>query len=367
VLESLRVAHVNTETGWRGGEQQLAWLAQGLNGRGHSCLVICNRKGQLARRAPELGLEVRPVPVRGEIGFRSVKETAAALREFEPHIVHLHDAHAVLVGALAAKLAGSPAVVVSRRVDFRINSRWKYTWAIDRIIAISAAVRAVLIDCGVPPQRICVVHSAIDLARLEELPAREPARQKLGLAAGELAVGMIAALTDHKGHRFLLEGWPRVIEREPRARLLLAGDGELADELKGLVARLGIGGSVRFLGFWEDVPGLLAALDLFALSSHLEGLCTSLMDAMAAGLPVAATRAGGIPEVVAEGRTGMLVPERNPDALAEAILGLLADPERRRHMGEAGRERVRSEFGLQSMVEGTLAAYAGVLRKKGLL
>jgi glycosyltransferase involved in cell wall biosynthesis len=366
VAADLRVAHLGTETGWRGGEQQQTWLAEGLQRRGHSCLMICNTKGEMKRRAPESGLEVRGISVRGEVGITSVTGTAAALREFEPQVLHLHDAHAVLIGSLAAKLARTPAVVVSRRVDFRINSRWKYTWAVDRIIAISEAVRAVLVDCRIPPERISVVHSGIDVSRFDRPPPREDARRELGLPEDRLAVGMVAALTDHKGHRFLLDAWPQVVAAEPRAQLLLAGAGELEKDLKSQVERLGVGDSVRFLGFHADVLGLLAALDLFVLSSHLEGLCTSLMDAMAAGLPVVATSAGGIPEVVEDGRTGVLVPPREPGPLAEAILAVLADPPRREELGRAGRESVRERFNCDRMVEGTLEIYDQVLNGKEL-
>ena len=359
--ESLRVAHLGTQSGWRGGEQQQAWLASGLQSRGHECLVICNTRGEMARRAPKLGLKTVPIPVRGEIGVRSVTRTARALREFEPHIVHLHDAHAVLIGSLASKLARSPALVASRRVDFRIRSRWKYTWAVNRIVAISDAVRSVLIDCGLPAEMISVVHSGVDLSRFEGMPDRESARAALELDPQDLAVGMVAALTDHKGHRFLLEAWPQVIASHPRARLLLAGDGELGDELRAQASALGIDSSVRFLGYVGDVTRLLAALDLFTMSSHLEGLCTSLMDAMAAGLPVVATSAGGIPEVVEGNRTGVLVAPRDAGALAGAVCALLSDSARRMELGRAGRERALAKFGYDRMVEGTLEIYRQVL------
>jgi len=366
MAESLRIAHLGTQSGWRGGEQQQAWLAAGLQERGHSCLMICNSRGEMLDRAPELGLEACGVRVRGEVGVTSVAGTAAALRRFRPDVIHLHDAHAVLIGSLAAKLARTPAVIASRRVDFRINSRWKYTWAIDRIIAISSAIRSVLVDCGIPEERISVVHSGIDLARFSEMPSREEARSRLDLGDDRPVLGSVAALTDHKGHRFLLEAWSRVLADHPRAVLLLAGTGELEKQLRQQAAGLPAPGSVRFLGFQADVPGLLAALDLFVLSSHLEGLCTSLMDAMAAGLPVVATAAGGIPEVVEDGSTGVLVPPRDPAALAGAILDLLADPGRRERLGGAGRESVR-RFDRTRTVEGTLAVYSEVLAGKGRL
>ena len=176
---------------------------------------------------------------------------------------------------------------------------------------------------------------------------------------------MVAALTDHKGHRFLLEGWPEVVRERPDARLLLAGSGELEEDLRELADRLEVADTVRFLGFHRDVPGLLAALDLFVMSSHLEGLCTSLMDAMAAGVPVVATTAGGIPELVEDGRTGRLVPPRSPAALSAAVLEVLGDHDLRAHLSRAGRETARERFGIDSMVEGTLEIYHQVLEKKG--
>ncbi|HOX06431.1 MAG TPA: glycosyltransferase [Planctomycetota bacterium] len=366
-MRPLRVAHFSTQTGWRGGEQQLAWLARGLQAAGHSCLVVCHRDGEMLKRAPGMGLSAVGVPIRGEVGIRAVRESAAALREFRPDMVHLHDAHAVLVGSLAAKLSRSPAVVASRRVDFRIHSRWKYTWGIDRVLAISAAVRSVLVECGLDPARIAVVPSGVDLSRFESLPDRAEARRGLGVADDELAVGMVAALTDHKGHRYLLEGWPAVLARHPRARLLLAGRGELEGELRAQAAQLGIAETVRFMGFCGDIPGMLAALDLFVLSSHLEGLCTSLMDAMAAQLPVVATEAGGIPEVVDPGRTGLLVGARDSAALGAAIVAMLDDSAGRARMGRAGREKALAEFGCERMVERTVMVYGQVLAAKGLL
>ena len=224
-----------------------------------------------------------------------------------------------------------------------------------------------LVDCGLNPAHIAVVPSGVDLARFDALPDRAAARERLGLAPDQPAVGSVAALTDHKGHRYLLEGWRTVLERHPRARLLLAGRGELEEDLKAHAAGLELGDSVRFLGFCDDIPGLLSALDLFTLSSHLEGLCTSLMDAMAAQLPVVATEAGGIPEVVDTGRTGVLVLPRDGRALGEALAEVLGDPGRRARLGRAGREKALAEFGFERMVERTLTVYTQVLAAKGVL
>jgi glycosyltransferase involved in cell wall biosynthesis len=362
--EALRIAHMGTEAGWRGGEQQQFWLADGLRRRGHLCLMLCRSGGEMSRRAAAAGFDTAAIPVRGELDVLAVTRAATVLRRFRPDVLHLHDGHAVLLGSLAAKLARAPAVVASRRVDFRIRSRWKYTWAVDRIIAISAAVRAVLIDCGVPDEHISVVHSGVDLARLRDLPERSQVRRELELTEGDLAVGMVAALTDHKGHCFLLDAWPGVLAAHPRARLFLAGSGELDGELRAQAGRLGLGDSVRFLGYRNDATALLPALDLFVMSSHMEGLCTSLMDAQAVGLPIVATMAGGIPEIVEDGITGILVPPRDPAALATAVSRVLTDQALRRTLGEAGLRRAGERFDLADTVEGTLGVYRRVLSER---
>ncbi|MGH7143087.1 MAG: glycosyltransferase, partial [Planctomycetota bacterium] len=171
----------------------------------------------------------------------------------------------------------------------------------------------------------------------------------------------VAALTDHKDHATLLTAWQTVVRERPNAHLYLAGEGELEAALRAQVAALQLDAAVHFLGWREDIPDLLAAADLFVLTSHLEGLGTTLMDAQFCGLPIVATEAGGIPEVVEQGVTGILTPPRDPGAVARAILALAADPDRRETMGKAGRLRAQQMFVADRMVEQTFAVYHELL------
>ncbi len=363
--EPLRIAHLGTATSWRGGEQQQLLLAAGLQELGHQCLMICRRGSEMAGRASDKGIQVREIRGRGSLSPGAIWSTAAALRSFRPNILHMHDAHAASIGSLASKLAPRCRLLASRRVDFKIHSTWKYTWAVDRIISISQAVTDILIDCGISRQKISLVHSGIDLAPLATLPQKETARLALDIPEDALAIGMVAALTDHKGHRYLLEAWPRVRASHPEAILLLAGSGELDSQLQEQAQALEIDDSVRFLGYCSDVPGLLAALDLFVISSHKEGLCTSLMDAMAAQLPIVATGAGGIPEVVEDMKTGIIVPPCNPQALAEALISLATDRELATRLSMQARETAQQKFDYHKMVKDTLNIYHEVLNASG--
>jgi len=215
----------------------------------------------------------------------------------------------------------------------------------------------VLMAAGVPADRIRVVHSGVEPPTVPS-DARRQLRSELEIDDGTPLLAMVASLTDHKGHRYLLEAMPAVKAEFPGTVLLLVGDGELRDDLEGRAEALGLaGGAVRFLGHRSDVPRILGALNLFVMSSHLEGLCTSIIDAMLAGVPVVATRAGGIPELIEDGVTGLLADVRSPESLADRIVKALADPGLRRRLAANAEEVARQRFTGDAMVERTLAAY----------
>jgi len=351
----MRILHLSTARSWRGGEHQALLLATGLARRGHEELVACPPASPLAERARADGLEVAPLTAHGELDLLAAWRLARLVRRFRADVVHAHDAHAAATAALAGFLARRAKLVVARRVDFALRSLWKYHRAA-RVIAISEGVRRALAESGLETARVAVVHSGVDPERFAGRPSREAARAALDLAPDAHVAAHVAALVDHKDQRTLLAAWARVAAERPGARLLVAGAGELELELRAQAESLDIKGSVRFLGWVENVGAVLAAADAFVLSSKLEGLCTSLLDAMACSLPVAATRAGGVGEIVTR-ETGRLVAVGDAPALAGAVLGLFADPDARARMGEAGRARVLDEFTAERMVERTLAVY----------
>ena len=247
-------------------------------------------------------------------------------------------------------------------MDFHLKgsslSRWKYR-QVDCFICASEAIRQILIADGVPDERTVTVHEGIDLERVESAP---PARlhEELWLPHQAPIVGNVAALVPHKGQRHLIEAAALVVRQVPDARFVIAGEGELRQALERQIKEHHLEKHVLLAGFRPDVLSVHKAFDIFVMSSVTEGLGTSLLDAMACARPIVATTAGGIPEVVADGETGLLVPPRDHHALADAIVRLLNDSDLRRRLGEAGLARVRERFSADRMVRDTLRVYERV-------
>ena len=360
----IRVLHVDSERTWRGGERQVLELMRRQRAFGDLPELAAPRESVLTGRVRAAGFPVHSVPMRGTWDLPSAVALARISRAMAPDIVHWHAARAHALGALASLLAPGPRRVLSRRVDFPVRrtpgSRLLYALEIDAILAISEGVRRALEGSGVPPGRIRVVRSGIDLTPFDPPFDRALERRKLGISDGEILVLQVAALAPHKSQTDLLRAAKIVIARCPGTRFWIAGEGRLRAALEAEHEALGLGDRVRFLGFREDVVALLRSADLFCVSSYLEGLGTSTLDAMAAGLPVVATAVGGVPEIVSDGETGVLVPPRNPEAIADAVLALAADPGRRAAMGARGRERAR-EWSASLTAKRTREAYLEVL------
>ena len=354
----MRVVHVDSARGWRGGQNQALLTARGMAARGHDVTVACQAGGTLAERARAAGLAVRELAFRGDLSPTAVLALAAAMRESRPDVVQLHDPHAVSAGLLARRLAGPAALVATRRVDFALRgplSRRKYA-ACDRVIAVSQAIAGVLGRGGLASERVRVVYEGVP--DRSALPGGREALRDLGIPEDAPVVGNVAALTGHKDQATLLEAAAKVVTRVPEARFVIVGEGELRGRLEARSRDLGLERRCVFAGFRADLDRLIPAFTVFCLSSHMEGLGTSLLDAMAFGVPVVATAAGGIPEAVQDGITGRLAPPRQPDALAAALLEALDDPGRRAAWGRAGRRRYEERFTADRMIDATLAVYA---------
>jgi glycosyltransferase involved in cell wall biosynthesis len=360
--------HIDTARTWRGGQNQVLLTVLGLRAMGHRAVLVAHGQGELYRRAAE-GSDLLALAPQGEVDLSAAWKLSRILRDQRPDIVHAHDPHAVAMAALALSFGGlseRPALIVSRRVDFHLQkhsfSRWKYRQA-DLFIAASRAIRDMLIEDGIAPARIVVVHDGIDVARIERLPAVD-LRTEFWLPHGAPVLVNVGALVPHKGQRFLVEAMPQVRRALPDARLVIFGDGELRGALESQVRELHLDRHVLFAGFRPDVLQLMKSADLFVMSSVTEGLGSTILDALAMGLPVVATRAGGIPEAVIHGETGWLVTPGRPGEMAEAIVRLLGDPDLRARLGAAGRAHVAERFGVDRMLKGTLDAYARALKRR---
>jgi glycosyltransferase involved in cell wall biosynthesis len=356
----MKIVHLDSHRHWRGGEQQVLYLSQFLHAHGHHSVVMCPPHSALSQRVKEAGLPVRTLRMRYELDVVAAWQLGRYLRQQQVHILHMHAAHAHTIGMLAGLWAPQVRKVVSRRVDFpplrNRLSRWKYLRPDVHYLTVSNAVRRVLIASGVPSPRVQTIYSGIDLCRFDNVP-QAPAL----FPAGTRVVGTVGHLAGHKGHQYLLEAAVPLLRAEPNMGLVIAGDGELRPALEALARALGIRDRVCFTGFRRDILALMQQFEVFMHTSYLEGLGTAVLDAMALRKPVVATRAGGIPEVVQDGVTGLLVPPCDPEALAKAVLHVLHHPAQGRALGEAGRKRVEQGFTAERMAAMTLHVYQRLL------
>ncbi len=324
---------------------------------------MAHPEGELYRRAAE-GPDLVPLAPMNEVDLAAAWKLSRLVRKWQPAVVHAHDPHAVAMAALALSFGAPvprPQIVASRRVDFHLQrnafSQWKYR-QVDRFIAASGAIRDILVHDGIPAGRITVVHDGIDVAKIAHREAID-LHAEYWLPHGVPAIVNVGALVAHKGQKFLIDAMPTVLREVPDAHLVIFGEGELRGALERQVKHLSLDKHVRLPGFREDVLSLMKSADLFVMSSITEGLGSAVLDAMAMGLAVVGTRAGGIPEAVVAGETGELVDPGDAQGLAAAMVKLLKDPERRHACGEAGRQRVATRFDVDHLVEGTLSAYKG--------
>ncbi len=295
------------------------------------------------------------------------------LRHERPVILHTSMFHANLSGRVLGRLAGVPIIITWRHSPSiggalrELLNRWTVRLD-DRIVATCELVRQIEIEhAQVPSDKVITIYNGIDMERSAASPlAATRIRQAFNIPADALLLGSVGRMHRSKDFGNLLTAMVQVRKRIPAVWLLLVGDGELRSELESRAQTLGLSSVVTFTGIRDDVPDILAALDIFVLPSRWEGLPLVVLEAMAAGLPVVATAVGGTPEVVVDGVTGLLVPPRDPAALAQAITRLLRNPDLRRKMGRAGRERVTEHFSVEQMVRKTESLYEQLLVEKGL-
>ena len=365
------VLHLSSSSGAGGAESVMARLAAGLDPSRYRSVACLFRDGWLRERCEQSGIETHIVGITGKLDLRWLRTFTRLLRQHDVTLIHAHEFGANTYGALAARMLGIPLVATvhgrhyyadcaSRRLAYRLVSH------IATMVAVSEDVKRFLVrTTGAAERRIQVVHNGI--GRPAPLPADEVGRRRLalGIGPGERIVGVVGSLYGVKGHRYLLEAAPRILEVWPSTTFFIVGTGAGEAELKAQAKRLGLDGRVRFLGFREDVEALLSLFDVFALPSLSEGLSIALLEAMAAGKPVVATNVGGNPELIIDGETGLLVPPRDARALAAGIGSLLGDAAEARRLSENGLDRVKRYFGVETMIESYQAVYERALERRG--
>ncbi len=354
----MQIVHLETGRHLYGGARQALILVRGLQARGVGGTLVCTAGGEVGAEARRLGLPVRELPMSGDFDFGFTRRLAALLGELEPDILHVHSRRgADWMGGRAARRLRLPAVL-TRRVDRPEGwlGRLKYR-PYGRVVAISTAIRHQLEAVGLRPPRLVLIRSAVEPALQDPAWSRERLVREFALDPRCQLVGCVAQLIPRKGHLELLDAWRAVADACPTARLLLFGQGPLEGYLRRRVHALGLEGSVVFAGFRADLGTFLGRLDVLVHAALEEGLGLAVLEAQAAGVPVVAFRAGGVPEIVIDGRTGYLVRSGDAPAFAIALTELLQNDARRKACGAAAWERAAREFRVADMVDAYLTLY----------
>jgi glycosyltransferase involved in cell wall biosynthesis len=374
VRRAWRVAYVIGELGKGGAEYQLYELVRGLDrSRINPAVFVLAAGGYWAERIRELGVGVAPIAGHGFADFGRLRRLRGWLRSFAPHVLHTVLWSGNCYGRLAAIGLGIPVVIAAERNVIarpawqvgveRVLDRWT-----DAYLVNSGAVAEGLVSRErLPAAKIQVVHNGIDVTRLPPFSLdRQAARQTAGFDPQRRLVAQVGRLAPQKDYPTFLAAAARVAARLPDVDFLVIGEGELRPELEAAVSRLGLAARVRFLGLRHDVPALLGAVDVLALTSLYEGLPNVVIEAMAAGAVAVATDVGGCRELLLPGETWFLVPPGDAQAVADAVIEVLGAPETARRIAGAARRRIEAEFTLDAMVRRTLEVYDTWLTRKGL-
>jgi L-malate glycosyltransferase len=361
----MNVLHVDTRPDWRGGQSQVLLLLQGLRARGHRAELLVMEENPLAERARAAGIVVHAQPARlwPLAGPRTIRRLVAATG-FE--IVHAHDPHG-LTAAWLGRVFHTAALIAHRRIAAPLHgspvalARYR---AARRLIAVSRLVAEKLIGSGMNAERVAVVYDGVRVPDVVDAAGRSEARRVWGVLDEDILLGYVAHLVPGKNHQALLRALPEMLARRPGCRLIFAGDGPLRRELEELSRALKIESRVIFAGFVEKVAQIYRTLDVFLFPALGEGLGSSLLEAMAYGLPCVAAASGAVPEIIQNGRDGILLPV---GAAGEFEAGLVrtwsewVDFRDAARLGKAARLRVEENFSDSVMVEATLRVYQSAL------
>jgi glycosyltransferase involved in cell wall biosynthesis len=367
-MPPLKILHLSSERSWRGGEQQIAYLLESLVAQGVQVKVLARKASAFAKWCHERGIDCIEAPFTNAFDLQTVWAIKRAAQWWQPDIIHCHSGKAHSLVYLATLLGVNKPVVVHRRVDFALSNsvikRAKYEHpSVKRIICVSEAIAGIVKPSLKHPRKICTVHSGIDFDRFPQTGKSGYLHQTFKIASAKKLVGMVAALAPHKDYGTFISAAAKVLVHRDDVHFFAIGSGQLDVELKQLVESLGIGSAFTFTGFRNDVANILQELDIFVLTSRTEGLGTSLIDAMYNALPVVASRAGGIPELVEHQVTGLLCAVGGVEGFAESINQLLDNDSLSKKYGLEGKAR-SMKFSRNTMAEEILKLYREVLEEQ---
>lgn len=364
---SLSVLHISTPNSWRGGEQQLYYLMEELEILGLRQFVFCTENGAFHQKARERGWNVIPFKKNTFWLLTSAFRLKDLCRSLGINVIHTHDSKGHTLAHLSSSIfRNETPIVVSRRVDFPIGKNWlssrKYNASsVAKIICVSKAIENIMKPAIVQKQKLCTIHSGIDLSRFTHLEKGKILREKFSIPESDFLIGNTSALAPHKDYYTWVDSAEILIKENFPAQFVIMGDGPLLQAIQSYVQEKNLQHKIFFNGFDSLILPLLKELDLFLITSTTEGLGTSILDAFACDVPVVATQAGGIPEIVIHEKTGLLSPIQNPTDLANNIKKLLSNSELKQQLLSNSKALLQS-FSKTTTAQKTLEVYKEVIK-----
>ena len=363
----MRILHISTPTGWRGGEQQVAHLINGLSGEVEQQFIMTPFESELQKRMEQV-VTCIGYQRKGSINFSLARLIKHTCEEYKIDIIHAHDSHAHTAAFLSAVLFGNKTnILLSRRVDFKVSgnlfSKWKYNHPkIKSIIAVSEAIKNILLPVIREKEKITVVYDGIDLSRYDVTINKSELKAQLNIPTGKILIGNLSALANHKDYPTFLRTANELLKQHSNIHFVVAGDGPLREEITNSVKAMGLGAHITFLGFRKDVPQILKLLDVFLMTSKTEGLGSVILEAFACGVPVVATNAGGIPEIVKHNLTGLIAHVGDEIVLAKEVEQILSNAEIKNSLVSNATEFVK-HFSVNATANQTKSIYQSLLGK----
>lgn len=350
----MKVLHINSEKGWRGGEQQMVYLIEELASLGVENFICCRLDSTIHKYAQEKQIPHLALKFSGLKLLDSLK-LKGFLRKQQIELIHTHTSNAHTLAFYASLIGATTPIIVSKRTDFKVKSPGKYNHSlIKKVICVSHKI-AEITKAGVQnPDKVVTVYSGINTKRFDG--EQNSLKRLLNLGDHQILIGNSSAIAPHKDYYTFL----KVARNLPQYHFAIIGSGPLEDEIKKYTAENDIK-NVHFTGFLPDLEKYLKSLDIFLITSETEGLGTSILDAMICRVPVVATAAGGIPEIVIDTKTGLLSPIKDVESLTQNISEILSNPELRETMLGNAYENVKTNFSKEATAQKTFDHYKAVL------
>lgn len=361
----MRVLHISSEETWRGGEQQMAYLIDELQKTGVEQFVVAKKKSAFEKYCINNNIEHITFNFSGNLNLQPPIWVKKFCKEKNIQLIHAHSAGGHAVAVIAGLIGNKLPIVLSRRVDFAPNknplSQFKYNYKkIGKIICVSDAVKQILLPSLKHPEKCVIIHDGVDLERFSNVTKSNTLHHEFNLKDDTTVIANVAALAPHKDYFTFLNA-AKKLQGKLNAKFFIIGDGDLRKEIEQRIEALELKNEVIMTGFRNDLKDIFPEIDVLLFTSETEGFGSTILDAFACNVPVVATAAGGIPEIVKDNINGLLAPVKDADKLAENVLRLVEDKDLKLGLTMQAKEDVK-KFSKENMAAKTLEVYKEILK-----